>query len=238
MKVVKIVTRLLRLGTLVAALVCIGCVIAGVRPAAPPWLPPMFASTPTAADPLAPMHTVNGQVTRWDRCTVDLVVNHDAAPAGAVALLRAAAADVSAASGMRISVTGSSRARPSAGYGLDGDAPVLVSFDRHGSSGLDTVGSAGQFQPRVKTTADGRTVYSSGMLTIDVDAYRALSPGRGSSGSQYTLFVHELSHLVGLGHSSMSGSVMDPHLGSAAGITDDVRAGYARVVPSACASVR
>lgn len=167
---------------------------------------------------------------RWNPCTpIEIVVNLRNAPAGAVADLKAAAHQVSIASGLRLDVLGTTNAAPTENWGeapVNGAwSPVLVAFGPTGTGPLQTPGASGTTQPVMKPNADGTYVYVSGEVVFNSGQNASFQPGFGRGNYRATLMTHELSHLVGLDHVDDPNQVMYPTIGYAPNLGAGDRAG-------------
>ncbi len=158
---------------------------------------------------------------RFNPCEpIHYVVNAALAPAGAVDDLQAAIERVEAATGLAF-VNDGPTDEPAAvnrliyqpqRYGARW-APVLIVW-AHG----------GEYQMELTNPAGGRSfpadeTYVSGVLIVNVDSVAA-DGGRGRPGNGFgdgttwgRVFIHELAHIVGLGHVARSDQIMFPELG-------------------------
>lgn len=161
--------------------------------------------------------TSDGAPFTWDPCQpVPLVVNPDSGPADAVGLVREAAAEISAASGLDVVVVGTTDERPGTGRPLSlarypgAWAPVLVAWSDVGESpGLH--GALGYALPRGATVAGtgrfvtGQVVLDAAWFTGDVATDLAID-----AEDQGSVVLHELGHTVGLQHVDDQDEVMYP----------------------------
>ena len=152
---------------------------------------------------------------RFNPCEpIHYVVNSKLAPPGGLEDLTAAFAQVSAATGMTFVNDGptdepAALARPHLQpqrYGANRWAPLLVAWD-HG----------GQFRMEDTNPGGGRSlnvggVYVSGFLILNVDA-KGVTPGFGDGATWGRAMIHELGHMVGLGHVRASTDIMFTELG-------------------------
>jgi hypothetical protein len=162
---------------------------------------------------------IDGQPVRWDPCLpIHYVVNLSNAPAGSLADVQDAVKTISAASGIRFVYDGPSNEMP------DPDrrpfqprrypgrwAPVLIAwvdpvsggFDFHkDSQGRDAIGIGGP----IWSTSDP-TVYVSGFVVLnDKQGY---PEGFGGAYVQGATILHELGHVLGLGHVKAEGELME-----------------------------
>ncbi len=168
----------------------------------------------------------SGRPFRWNPCSpIHYVENLEGAPEGSADDIRGALHRVSAATGIRFVDDGPSAEIPTlhrdayqpVRYG-DRWAPVLIawvtpsqtdiSFDRNGQQ------ASGVASPELPDDQTG-DVYVSGWVAINASD---LSPtGFGEYGDQGLVLQHELSHVMGMGHTKQWGELMQP---SGGGVTD------------------
>lgn len=172
----------------------------------------------------------DGSPVRWGTCTVSLVINSKGAPTGSVKLIKEAIAQVSRESGLKLKVLNTSDSQTPNNFNPQKEAPVLVAFGTPGTAGLGA-GALASYTPWTKEE-NGIKTYISGRLVVDKTKYGDY-PAKGVH-SNYTVLLHELSHLVGLAHSDETHSLMSPSLSSATSVTKDVKKGYRTVVPEKC----
>ncbi|HMJ75101.1 MAG TPA: hypothetical protein VK507_03965 [Iamia sp.] len=164
---------------------------------------------PTASGPHIYLSLeTDGDPVTWDPCDpIRFVVNDLLAPPGAAEVLAEAMARVTAATGLVFvdeGVTdeppaqGSSRPREDpARYG-EGWSPVLISWtDAAAVPGLE--GYAGLTQPLSVFSDVGEAIYVTGYIELDRH-YAANAISWGDRQYLVSLVMHELGHLVGLGH--------------------------------------
>jgi hypothetical protein len=166
----------------------------------------------------------NGEPVRWNPCgPIRYVVNDAEAPPGSMATVRDAVARVSAATGIEFFSSGSTDEVLT----LDRDpveftgtlanwAPVLIAWvspegtDIQFESGEHTaVAVAAPLAP------PGQDVFVTGWIAINADA--GAPPGFDDPAAEGPTLLHELGHLVGLGHVRAPGEIMEP---SGGGMTD------------------
>jgi hypothetical protein len=167
-------------------------------------------------------YNADGTPTRFDPCSpIHVVTNLTEAPPGTAALVASALAQVSAASGLNFVIDGSTDEVPQAGrpsvearYG-SGWAPVLIAWSHHGASDLLPGGSAlGEGlatwlgQGTVNSPAPPTIAYVTGEIAIDAQTSAHLAPGFGAGQTIGELLLHELGHLVGLGHTNDPTQIM------------------------------
>jgi hypothetical protein len=202
------------------------------EPAAAVVAPPA-ASTPTPGPdgrlaPPPPIPTADGphsfvdlepdgDPVAWDPCDpIPYVVNPRLAPEGAEGILHEAIAEVEAATGLVfvdegttdevVPVGDQGRADTDpARYG-DGWSPVLISWtDAEASPDLE--GNAGLALPSWQEAASGERVYVTGYIEMAGD-YAAGLLAQGQRDDVVGIMMHELGHLVGLGHVDPADQVM------------------------------
>jgi len=157
---------------------------------------------------------------RFNPCEpIHYVVNSALAPPGALDDLQGAIRRVEAATGLTFVNDGptdepASASRPRSQPERYGNrwAPVLVVWDRGEKFRMDPSNPAGGRSFPVDL------VSVSGVLIVNVDA-RGQEPGSsppngfGEGATWGRVFIHELGHLVGLGHVARSDQIMFPELG-------------------------
>ena len=154
--------------------------------------------SPVAFDPCRPIH---------------VVVRPDEEPPGGRALLLSVLGELSAATGLRFVDDGATDEAPSeqrAAYQPDryGDrwAPVLVDWSSPAETPMLTDGILGRAGPD-PYGGGSDTRYVSGMAVFNAPALRAKLT-TGEDGKARAVLLHELGHLVGLGHVSDPFQVM------------------------------
>jgi hypothetical protein len=154
---------------------------------------------PAAYDPCRPLH---------------VVVNHERAPAGADQLVAEAVAQVSAASGLRIVVDGATDelaadSRPTTDRARYGNrwSPVLIAWTtRERDSRLgDAVGIGGS---QVLPTSGGRLWNVTGAIHLDGPTMGEILERPDGTERATAVVIHELVHVVGLGHADGEGQLM------------------------------
>lgn len=161
------------------------------------------ARGPAAYDPCRPLH---------------VVVSYERAPAGAEGLVAAAVAEAGAAAGLQIVVDGptdelASQNRPTVDRARYGNrwSPVLVAWTtqaRDGRLGDDAIGIGGS--QAIEDPA-GRLWNVSGMVHLDGDALGLLRQQPDGADEVIGVVVHELLHVLGLGHAQEEGQLMSEH---------------------------
>lgn len=156
---------------------------------------------------------------RWDPCRpIHLVINDEAAPADSDAIVADALARVSSATGLKFVVDGPTSELASPGreavdrgrYGWRWSPVLLAWTTPNRVPGLegDVAGLAG---PTSTTSATGRTSFVSGTVYLDgPTAIQIESTRRNGSRQVEAIVMHELGHLVGLGHIDDTSELMAP----------------------------
>jgi Matrixin len=158
----------------------------------------------------------NGAPVRWNPCApIKYETNFAAAPSYVPTEFETALAKLEAATGLRFVDEGTSSAFSPSGARATG--PVLVVWASPEQTaqlkeipnvpfGLQEAGRAS-----VREDVDGISghgQYVNAEVVFDADASRL--PGGFGPGSVGVLFLHELGHLVGLGHVTNSAEIMNP----------------------------
>ena len=160
---------------------------------------PRDAKTPIAFDPCRPIH---------------YVVNPTGAPEDGDQLLRAAIADLSAATGLKFVDDGATSEAPDKQraaylpqrYSPNRWAPVLIAWSDEQAFPSLAGYLAGVAGPSAADTASGKTVYVSGIVVLDREQLSlASTPDRGIARAT---ILHELGHLVGLDHTTDRNQIM------------------------------
>lgn len=206
----------------ILALVTLCCVVASVT------IPPIVRvwESGRRSHEFSFMTMAGGGPVRWNPCEpIHYVVNLGAAPAGSLQDVHDAVLRLSSATGIVFVFDGLSAEIPARSrdvfqperYG-DRWAPVLVgwvdpttsSFD-FDPDGHEAAGVAGPLYP----DPGPRDIYVSGVVAINVADPNP--PGFGSPGAQGPVVLHELAHVLGLGHFTAEGELMEP---SGGGMTE------------------
>ncbi|WP_131801539.1 hypothetical protein [Klenkia brasiliensis] len=146
----------------------------------------------------------DGTPVTWDPCSpIGYAVNWDHAPDGALALLGEAVNTVEDATGLTFQALGSTRVSPTSASAVDvlpAGAEVLISWVPGADEQLYRDGEALAW---ARPTATGG-VWTRGQVSLDADYFAEASheQARGT-------LLHELGHLVGLGHVDDPGQLMD-----------------------------
>jgi hypothetical protein len=211
-------SRMLR----ILALITLSCVLASVA------LPPIVHAWESGqhSHEFSFMAMVGGQPVRWNPCEpIHYVVNLGAAPPGSLQDVQTAVLRLSAATGIAFTYDGLTDEVPTkdrAAYQPDryGDrwAPVLIGWVDPATSSFDfqpggheAAGIAGPLYPQPGPS----TIYVSGTVALNVDDPNP--PGFELPGEQGPVVLHELAHVLGIGHFKAQGELMEP---SGGGVTD------------------
>lgn len=147
--------------------------------------------------------------------TVQVEINSDGEVPGGSQLVLDSMAHISELSGVTLDYSGPSTERPDAwsermsSGGLRSDPPVLVSWsDEDETPRLegDIVGIGGSIS--VRGGGDPRSRYVTGSVTLDGPDLHEIAEGRDGQAKVRAVILHELGHLVGLGHVQDSGELM------------------------------
>jgi hypothetical protein len=170
------------------------------------------------------LERLDGTPVRWNACdAIRYVVNPSTAPEGSIADVHEAVRRVSAATGIAFEYEGLTdeipeRRRPAYQPDRYGDrwAPVLIAwvdpdqtnipFDRSGHT------AAAVASPTVPSGRD--QVFVSGWIAMNLRDENP--PGFGFAGAQGPVLLHELGHVMGLGHVDRMGEIMEPSGGNVA----------------------
>ncbi|WP_131106192.1 matrixin family metalloprotease [Ornithinimicrobium sufpigmenti] len=163
--------------------------------------------------------------------TIPVEVNPQGAPEGYADLVASAVARVNDASGFTLEVVGETDDRTF----LDrGAGPVLLGFadaEEVPALGGSTAGLGGAVH--AQRSIGGPRVAVGGMVVLDVDVFGDQVPAPVAE----TIVIHELAHVLGLGHTDTGGELMQPvSLGQTQLGTGDL-AGLRHLREAACSSV-
>ena len=176
--------------------------------------------TPTAADPgytfMYP-DGAGGTRARWNPCTaIRWAVNLDDAPANALTDAQQAVAEVAAATGIPFTYAGTTGATPNptgSGGQLPAGIDAVIAWLPPGDFAVSTseAGYGGNWwEPGTGST---ERIYQ-GYAIVNGDLARSfLRPGFGPGFSEGHLLLHELGHMMGLGHTQDPAEVMTPQQG-------------------------
>jgi hypothetical protein len=149
-----------------------------------------------------------GQPVTFSSCDpIRIVVNDALQPPGADGLVEEAVTEVSRASGLSLTITGSTSEVPNPDRALEqprygfGWAPVLIAWTTPEvipELAGDPIGRGG---PRgVTYTASGVRVYVTGHVFLDTPALSSLLARGGHRAAVRATVMHELGHVLGLDH--------------------------------------
>lgn len=182
---------------------------------------------PATHDPCRPLH---------------LVVNTEAAPQGADAILREAVDIVAPAAGLQILIDGptderAQENRPAMDRARYGNrwSPALVAWttpSRDPRLGGDTAGIGG---PQAVPDATGHLRNVTGIVHLDGPAFTEILDQPGGRRAAVAIVAHELMHLIGLGHVDDLGQLMGARNEGQVGLGDGDRRGLARLADTSCA---
>jgi hypothetical protein len=165
------------------------------------------------------LHSNEGMPVSYSPCRpIRYVVNAEEAPPGSDALIDAAVRRISEASGFRFVFDGHVDEQPAMDrasfqpnrYG-NMWAPVLISWtdpERISELSGDTVGIGGS--TRVKHSS-GHMGYVSGQVSLDSPQIRKIIRTPGGSARAIAVILHELGHVLGLGHVPDPSQLMFEH---------------------------
>lgn len=174
----------------------------------------------------------------WDPCReIEYVVNPDGAGPGEVELVHAAIEQTSRATGLRFRDAGTTDRRPDWGAHRPRSAhddPVLIAWARESEVPQlagDTAGIGGAV---AIPAPNGVVRYTTGMVTLDIDAFFLIGARPDGAGHKRAVVLHELGHLVGLDHVDSPDELMyDDNVGRLDYGLGDVN-GLARLGAGAC----
>ncbi len=188
-------------------------------PAPPPGPSIRMAGSPTSYTWL--VTNADGSPVRWNPCApIHYVTNLAEAPAGAGPLVSQAFAQISAITGLTFVDDGPTGETPSneraayqpSTYGGRW-APVLVAWSRASQTdilpGGNIIGEGGSSWVEA---AGGPKIFITGEAVIDADNTGSLPASFGAGSTLGELLLHELGHVVGLGHTADTNQIMYPTL--------------------------
>ena len=189
--------------------------------------------------------TTSGRPVGFDPCRpIHIVVNTDEAPRGGQDLVKEAAAEVSAATGLVLTVDGRTTEAPtirrrSVDEGLYGNrwAPVMVAWT-HESANSElagrVVGVGGPAMAPYRDPADLH--YVTGAVLLDAPAFDHLLDDPDGRITARSIVMHELGHLVGLGHVADQRQLMFESMVGQTGFGDGDLEGLRRLGSGPCFS--
>jgi hypothetical protein len=158
----------------------------------------------------------DGLPVRWDPCSpIELVVDPDGAPDGFLEDLELATRRIAAATGLELEVVGTTDERPSASrppyqpdrYG-ERWAPVLVAWTTPDDPEVSLRDIDRGVATPIAVGRDGDRTYVTGQVVFNQDR-DDLTPGFDDRATSWgSTILHELGHLVGLGHVDDRGELM------------------------------
>ena len=178
-----------------------------------------------------------GRPVRWNPCAeVPWTFNPAGAPAGGLAAVKAAVAEIGTRSGLRFAYRGATADAPTGAYlqqSWKQFRPLLIGWTSSADSDLlagrgpGTVGVARVlWTGSYDDTGATRTQMASGVVALN----RAARAGTTGPGSWYTYALHEVGHAVGLDHVEDGSQIMNPVIsGSLSGFGEGDVAGLAKV---------
>ncbi|GGK91961.1 hypothetical protein Ppa06_69480 [Planomonospora parontospora subsp. parontospora] len=195
-----------------------GCAVTTQTPGTPPHVKgpgESRTSEDTAKNGYSFLHTRdNGEPVRWSTCEpIGYVVRQKGRPEGAGRLLEESVSRISEATGLEFSHEGATDEAPSDGRKLyqpdrygDRWAPVLIAYSHPGEYARLNGQAAGYGGPAYVRVGNGTPRYVSGMVVLDTEQMTSM----GGDDAIRAVMMHELAHLVGLGHVDDSGQLMHP----------------------------
>jgi hypothetical protein len=154
----------------------------------------------------------------WDPCReIRYEINPEGAPddeGETVAFVESAIAEVSSITGLQFEYLGLTDRRPEwkeQFVPVGGREPVLIAWateDEVEELEGDVAGVGGAVS--LRQGADRWRRYVSGGVTLDVEVFEDLEGEGDGEGHQRAILLHELGHLVGLGHVDSPGELMYP----------------------------
>jgi hypothetical protein len=150
----------------------------------------------------------DGAPVRWDPCSpVELLLAPDGAPAGARDDLEDAVATLRDATGLDLVVVGTTEERPSGSRlpyqpEVHGEhwAPVLVAWEVPGHDGIPLRDTDRGVAIPIAVGPPGDRVYVSGQVVLNADRLDLRSGREDRADSWGATLLHELVHVLGLGH--------------------------------------
>ena len=189
--------------------------------------------------------TTSGRPVGFDPCRpIHLVVNSDESPRGGEQLIKEAAAQVSAATGLVLTVDGRTTEAPtisrrSVDERLYGNrwAPVLVAWT-HESANSELAGPVvGVGGPAMAPYREPSEMhYVTGGVLLDAPAFERILDEPGGRVIARSIVMHELGHLVGLGHVADQRQLMFESMVGQTGFADGDLEGLRQVGSGPCFS--
>jgi hypothetical protein len=157
---------------------------------------------------------------RWNPCeTITYRVNAKNGPATALRDVNGAVERVEEATGLDLEYLGPTRVVPRAnsGDGYPNDTQIVIAWASRAESPMITddgvAGVGGPIGWHGNVDEDGVPIltWSKGTVVLN-SAFNRLEPGFGTGATMGKLVMHELGHVVGLGHAATETQVMYPTL--------------------------
>jgi hypothetical protein len=158
----------------------------------------------------------DGSPVRWDPCTpIEVDVNLDRAPEGALGDVAEALDRLEAATGLTLVLRGTTREEPAGARSAyrptaDGGrwAPVLVAWTDPGDAGLPLRDTDRGVAVPLAVGTDGDRVFVSGQVVLNAQR-DDLVPGFDDRATSWgATLVHELAHVLGLDHVDDPGELL------------------------------
>lgn len=182
-----------------------------------------------------------GRPARWNPCErIQLVVNPRNAPPGALPDLRAAVALLARVSGYRLVLSGPTSSAVTSDWGTTeartgGRWPaVLVAGSMPDGYALPDDGSSGLVRTAVIDGPGDSKDIVSGSIVFNARQNSLYTSGSGAGGHRVELYLHELGHILGLGHARDEREVICPVIGGASGLGPGDRAGLRALLAGGC----
>jgi hypothetical protein len=158
------------------------------------------------ARPWRPLLGTRADPHHWSACTLTYQVNPAGMPRRGLADVREALRRVSAVTRVVFTYAGETQVVPDLGY--DGPAPgrFVVAWSHPLVSGLLEPATAG----RAATLSDDQGRIVTGYVVINADWAARAPAGFGAGQPHGAVLMHELGHLLGLGHVADPGQLMKP----------------------------
>lgn len=206
------------LAAVVTSAVLTGCVVTTEQTPVPDEGSPGGQSSgegQSSGDGYTFLHTRdNGEPVRWSTCEpIRYVVRPDGQPGGAQDLLEDSVSRISEASGLEFSYEGTTDEAPSQNRDLylpdrygDQWAPVLVTYSDPSEDSRLEGQAAGYGGAAYVQAGGGPPRYVTGSVVLDTDQMTSM----GGEDAIRATMLHELAHVVGLGHVDDRSQLMNP----------------------------
>lgn len=136
----------------------------------------------------------------WSQCVVPYRLNDAEAAPGAAGDVADALAQITTATGIQFELVGATDSIPQLGAA---HSPVVIAWATPSQTSIITERMSGVGGPDRLGTQ-----YVGGAVVINADFNASYAPGFASGASRGALLLHELGHLVGLGHTEDQTQVM------------------------------